>query len=159
MKSFAAAFFLCFPALALADEASKLAKAEEMLQLLQADQSIRQVLEQMRAMIATQMSQMQITPEARPAIEEMQQKMMAMIADRMSWDKFKRAVLKIYVETYSDEDMDGIIAFYKTPAGRSLIEKMPLVMQKSMALGQQMMGDLMPEIQRMTEEMRQKYGK
>ena len=40
-----------------------------------------------------------------------------------------------------------------------MLSKMPVLMQKSVAVGQQLMGDVMPDIQRMTEELKQKYQK
>jgi hypothetical protein len=40
-----------------------------------------------------------------------------------------------------------------------MLEKTLQLMQKSMAVGQQLMGDAMPEIQRMMEEMKQKHKK
>jgi hypothetical protein len=49
-----------------------------------------------------------------------------------------------------------MLAFYQSPAGRAMLEKMPAMMPKSMALVQAQMGDLMPEILRITKEAQQK---
>jgi hypothetical protein len=39
-----------------------------------------------------------------------------------------------------------MLEFYKTPVGQSTINKLPIVMQKSLKIGQQQMGELTPKI-------------
>jgi hypothetical protein len=143
------------PASALADEASKTAKIEEMMQLTHADRMTAQMLDQMKSMVMGQLSKIDMPVEARQASDEMQQRLMDIITDRMSWTKNKPTYIRIYSETFSEADIDGILAFYKSPAGQAMIEKMPQLIQKSMAVAQQ----LMPEIQRMMAEIKQKYQK
>jgi hypothetical protein len=145
------------PALALADEASKTAKIEEMMQLSNMDRMTTQMMDQVKTMLSSQLSS--IPAEARQAADEMQQKMMKLLADRLNWDKAKPAYIKLYSETFTESEIDGIVGFYKSPSGQAMLSKMPVLMQKSMAVGQQLMGDVMPEIERMAEELKQKYQK
>ncbi len=42
--------------------------------------------------------------------------------------------------------MDGLLAFYRTLTGSAFIEKMPVVMQKSMSVMQTRMGPLMEKM-------------
>jgi len=151
----AAGILVLSPALVLADDASKNAKIEEMLRLTHSDQMLTQILDQMKSTVTAQLNTMNVPADARPKAEEMQQKMMALIADRLSWEKAKPALIKVYSDTFTESEIDGIVAFYKSPPGQAMLEKMPQLMQKSMAVGQQLMGDVMPEIQRMKEEMKQ----
>ncbi|MBO9660309.1 MAG: DUF2059 domain-containing protein, partial [Chitinophagaceae bacterium] len=44
-------------------------------------------------------------------------------------------VIPVYVKHYSDEDVMELIRFYKTPVGKKVIEKMPLVLQECLAIG------------------------
>jgi len=147
------------PALARADEQSKNAKIEEMLQLTHAERMIAQVLDQMNNVITSQLAKTDVPAKDRQAQEEMQQKMMKMIAGRLSWERAKPAFIQIYAETFTESDIDGILAFYKSPAGQAMLDKMPQLVQKSMAVGQQLIGDTMPEIQRMVKEAQQKQDK
>ena len=70
------------PALALADEASKTAKIEEMMQLSNMDRMTTQMMDQVKTMLSSQLSS--IPAEARQAADEMQQKMMKLLADRLN---------------------------------------------------------------------------
>jgi hypothetical protein len=145
------------PALALADEASKTAKIEEMMQITNMDRITTQMIDQVKTMLSSQFGSM--PAEARQAAEEMQQKVMKLLADRLNWDKAKPAYIKLYSETFTESEIDGIVGFYKSPPGQAMLSKMPVLMQKSMAVSQQLMGDVMPDIERMAEEMKQKYQK
>src|ERR1019366_4745218 len=132
----------CAPPLR-ADEASKFAKAEELLQLTQSDQMMKGML-----------AQTDMPAEQRAKAGEMQGKMMALVAASLS--KSKPAIAKVYTDTYTEEEIDGILAFYKSPAGKAFIQKMPEVMQRLMPVMMQMMGDLQPEIKTMMEGMKEK---
>ena len=70
-----------------------------------------------------------------------------------SWDKLEPMYVRIYQKTFTQAEMDNLLAFYKTPGGQALINKMPLVMQNTMAEVQQMMTPLMQRIQRMQQDM------
>lgn len=141
----------CAPPLR-ADEASKSAKAEELLQLMQGDQMMKMMEPMMKGMMA-QMGK-DIPAEQRAKVGEMQGKMMALVA--VSFSKAKPALAKVYTDTYTEEEIDGILAFYKSPAGKAFLQKMPEVMQRSMPVMMQMMGDLQPEIKKMMEGMQEK---
>jgi len=56
---------------------------------------------------------------------------------------------KIYAEVLSPEEVKGLIDFYKSPTGQTFLDKQPLLMQKSMAMSQQKMIELMPRLQEM----------
>lgn len=44
-------------------------------------------------------------------------------------------IVPVYEKNFSDEDIQAIITFYKTPVGRRMIEKMPVIMQEAMQAG------------------------
>jgi hypothetical protein len=152
------AALLCSAAPILADEASKKAKIEEMLQLTHYDQMMQQMLEQMKNMQLEQLKKADMPAEARAQSEEIQQKTMTLVADRMSYEKFKPAFIQIYAEVFSEEEIDGIVSFYKSPAGKAMLEKSPLLMQRVMPMMQKAIGDMQPDIQKIIEDARQKHN-
>ena len=135
-----------------AGEATKSAKAEELLQLTQGDQMMKMMEPMMKGMV-TQMDK-DMSAEQRTKLGEMQGKMMALVAVRLN--QAKPALVKVYTDTYTEEELDGILAFYKSPVGKALLQKMPEVMQRSMPVMMQMMGDLQPELKTMMEGIKEK---
>jgi uncharacterized protein len=64
----------------------------------------------------------------------------------------KPVYMQLYRETFDQAEIDGLIAFYRSPAGQSFIAKMPKVMQKSMVVVQEQMRAMMPKIQEATAQ-------
>ena len=60
------------------------------------------------------------------------------------WKRFEASVdlndindliIPIYTKHFTDGEIDAMLAFYRTPEGRAIIAKMPVVLQESMAAG------------------------
>lgn len=135
-----------------ADDVSKTAKIEELMQAAQYDRMLKSMLDQMKSMQASQLAQMN-TPGMDPErLEAIQSKTMALIAERLSFDKLKPIYIKVYAETFTEEEIDGVLAFYKSPAGKALLEKMPQLMARTMPMIQQLMADLKPDLEKIVSE-------
>jgi uncharacterized protein len=62
------------------------------------------------------------------------------------WETFKQeldanelmqAIIPVYQKHLTEEDIQAILVFYNTPAGKKLISAQPSIMQESMMIGQQ----------------------
>jgi len=149
-----------FPVLR-ADETTKGAKIEELLTLMNVNQAQTQIMDSMKdmveGMIRQQLGGKEMPPDAVNAAAETQKRILAMVSERLSWEKLKPTYKQVYGDTFTEEEVTGILAFYRSPAGRAMSQKMPSLVQKTMALTQQQVGDLMPEIERITNEVKEKY--
>jgi hypothetical protein len=60
--------------------------------------------------------------------------------DRFKADVHPQEVVELVVPIYgkylSEEDLDGILAFYETPAGKNLLQAQPKILKESMEAGQ-----------------------
>lgn len=54
--------------------------------------------------------------------------------EEFSWAQLQPLFLQIYRESFTDEEVAGLLAFYQSPAGMAFVEKTPVVMQKSAAI-------------------------
>jgi hypothetical protein len=75
-------------------------------------------------------------------------KITPVLKSELSWPRLKDMYVQIYRESLTQEEVDGLIAFYGTSAGKALLEKMPIIMQKSMAAMQQRMAPMMQEMEK-----------
>ncbi len=76
----------------------------------------------------------------------------------MKKDGFKELydiLIPVYKKHLTEEEVDAAIAFYSTEAGRSLVEKMPLITQESMQAGAQWGARLGEKIARKMEDARE----
>lgn len=139
--------------LAGADEASHRAAAEELLLLTNHDDTMRQVLEQVGDMMEQKFREMGASEELRPIFKKYTDRMLDMIREQYSFANMKDDLIAIYTRIYTEEEILAISAFYKSPAGRKYVEKMPRLMKESMAVTQAKMQEMMQKIQVIGEEM------
>jgi hypothetical protein len=141
-----------------AQELSREAKIERILDLMNSQTGVDQILDQFSATINTQLKSQSpnAIPEQLAQAQEFQGKLMELVKSRVSWEKMRPEFVRIYRETYSDEEIDGMLAFYESPAGRGFVKKSPLLTQKIMAVTQTQLRELMPDIQRLARESLQK---
>lgn len=87
-----------------------------------------------------------LTPQGQKVIDTFTADASTIIRKEINWADLKSAYIKLYAETFTQEEVDGLLAFYRSPAGVALLEKMPLVTQKSTAITQQRIGPLVEKL-------------
>ncbi|MDR0779829.1 MAG: DUF2059 domain-containing protein [Pseudomonadales bacterium] len=87
-----------------------------------------------------------LSAEEQRALDTVPAKFVALMREEASWQKLKPQYAQLYLETFDQEEVDGLLAFYSSSAGQALLNKMPLVIQKSMVLSQSLMQSLMPKM-------------
>lgn len=87
-----------------------------------------------------------LTPQGQKVIDKFSADASVIIRKEINWADLKGAYAKLYAETFTQEEVDGLLAFYRSPAGVALLEKMPLVTQKSAAITQQRIGPLVEKL-------------
>ena len=150
---------VCFAVLALfcsianADEISHRAAAEELLLLTNADTVMKPIWEQMETMMEQQFGRMDAPEDSRPILARFTKKMFRILEEEFSWAKMKDDYIAIYVKTYTEKELEAISEFYRSSAGKKFVEKMPQLMQESMAISQKKMPIIMEKMQKISEEM------
>ena len=79
-------------------------------------------------------------------------KVAAVFKEEFGYEKLKPMMINIYKESFSQEEVDGMLEFYKSKAGQAVTKKMPLVMQSSMANVQAQMSTVIPKIQKIQQD-------
>lgn len=93
-----------------------------------------------------------MTDAEKKAISTMRSKTVEIMEQELSWGSFESSYLQIYRDTFTQEEIDGMLVFYSSPAGKAVIKKMPLLMQKSMGEVQKRMGPLMQKLTKIQKE-------
>lgn len=90
----------------------------------------------------------QISPEEQKIIEKSMAEMQTSVREVLTWSKLEPAYIRIYQRSLTQEEVDGIVAFYKTPVGEAMINKMPVIIRNSMEEVQTMMAPMMQNMQK-----------
>lgn len=131
------ALTLALPLVVRADEASARKAAESLLNLMGMEKLLGQSVDQMLAMQVQQ----------NPAIAPYQAQMKTFLSKYMSWPSLKDDMVKIYTEEFTEQELNDLNKFYQTPLGKKTVEKMPALMAKGAAMGQQRVQQHLPELQ------------
>ena len=70
----------------------------------------------------------------------------------MSWESLKDVYIEIYIEEFMESELRDITAFYQTETGKKAIQRTPVIMQKGMEIGEQVMTQHLPELERLIME-------
>lgn len=151
----AASAALCLTAQPAAS--AKDAKIEELFKVTKVDQLQDQVVDQMRGILANMFDQPGVPAEVRAYRKELEDEVFVLIKKRINWQDMKPQFLKVYSEVLTDEEVDSLLAFYKTPGGTALLQKMPVLMKRGMEIGQSQMKDVIPEVQQVVEKFMEKH--
>lgn len=154
-KSLALFFVLALSLPTHADLASRRAKAQEMLLLLHMDR----LMDQLMSGTMDQMSNMtkslgngQIKPEDQAKLDDFQKKVFQLISSQVGWKALEPDYVELYANNFTDDQLDAILAFYKSPAGVALIDKLPTLTTEGMQIAQGKMTALQPQLKQMLDD-------
>ena len=94
----------------------------------------------------------QLSPKIQKDIEKRHNETMTSVKELLDWNKLEPMYVRVYQKSFTQQEVDGMIAFYKTPTGQAVLNKMPVVLQNTMAEVQQMMQPMIQRMQRMQQE-------
>ena len=133
---------------------------EQMMDVMRVKEMVDQMLTQVDTSMRAGMEQgMQrsldgkaVTDAQKAKVADFQKRIAAMMKDELSYAKMKDIYLQVYRETFTQEEVNSIITFYSSPAGKAMVEKIPLSMQKASTLMQARMGPMMQKFQALGEQ-------
>ena len=150
------ASFFCATPLIHADEAAKKTKIEQIFALANIDKLLSQNLSMIGNQIKSAALQRTfrgpLSPDQQKLENEFQDKLMQMVTPLVSWNNLKPTYVNAYAKTFTDNELDGILAFYKSPAGQALVTKSPQLMTDANRTVQQNVVALQPKIQLLMKE-------
>jgi hypothetical protein len=138
------------PLYAMADEKADL--AEKIITLTKMNKILEQTKLQVLQMQAQMIDRFDIPEDKKDDALAFQRKLIEKTFEIMSFDTMHNEYVKLFTDVYTIEELKGMISFYESPIGQSMIEKQPLIIKKVMELSQERMRILIPELKKMIEE-------
>ena len=87
-----------------------------------------------------------------PQLAALRPVMTKFMKKHMSWKSLETEYLKIYVDAFTQGEIEDLLEFYETPTGKKSILVMPKLMQQGATIGQQRVQANLPELKRMITE-------
>ncbi len=92
------------------------------------------------------------TPEQKAFIDSFLTKYKKIMKDELSWEKMMPSYIRIYRETFTEKELNELIAFYESPTGKMFVKKTPVILEKTSSVMQQKMVSILSKMNAMLED-------
>ncbi|RYZ84437.1 MAG: DUF2059 domain-containing protein [Moraxellaceae bacterium] len=157
MKKLIAIAGICLAsATAFAETKPSDASLNELLTITDSQKLIDGMWPQVEAMMNNSAQQalgnVTLNSEQKKVMQDANAKVATVFKEEFGYEKLKPMMISIYKESFSQEEVDGMLTFYKSKSGQAVIKKMPLVMQSTMTNVQAQMSTIIPKIQKIQQD-------
>jgi hypothetical protein len=137
-------------------DAAKQAKVQELFDVMHMDRMMGQIMTamggMMQQMVRTTPGADKMNPQQKALLDDFMKQGMQLVADAVSWKSMEPEYLKIYASSFTTEEIEEITAFYRTPAGQSMLAKTPAITQAGMKVAQGRMVEMQPKLKALQDE-------
>jgi hypothetical protein len=127
------------------------ADIERLLKASRAESMLNAILPQMEAMQRQQFEQLTagkpLSAEQKADVDRIQSRTNAIVRESLAWEQMRPVYIDVYKKTFTSEEVKAMAKFYESPAGKSLLDKTPLLMQNLMQAIQQKMIPMLEALQ------------
>lgn len=122
----------CMPAFA---SPAQTASVEKLLTLTEAhkenDSAIADTEELIEKTLKPRLQLEKMAPEKKKTISAFLDQYKQTVKEEFSWEKMRPDYVRIYSETFTEEEIRDLITFYESPTGQMLIKRTPQIADKT----------------------------
>jgi hypothetical protein len=122
-----------------ADAASHEAAARQLINTMQMGELMDKTINQM----------LDVQIQQNPQLAPYRNVMLAFFRKYLSWEAIEPEMIKLYTDTFSEDELKAIVQFYQTPAGQKAIKTLPELMSRGAEIGQRKVQENIGELQQM----------
>jgi hypothetical protein len=119
-----------------ADNNAHLQQVETLFRLTNMEQKVDQSID----------SVMQLQLSQNPQLSQHADQMRAFFEKYIGWGALKSDITDMYMQTFSEKELEAINAFYITPAGQKVITALPVLVQQRNQLAMQRLQENIDEL-------------
>lgn len=126
--------------------------AKKMMSVMEVQKQMAPAMEGMKQMQSAMLDQQGLSDEQKAQALELMEASTAEVDKILNWENMEPMLVRVYVSTFSADEMNRLSAFFESPDGRVFVEKQPQLQAAMMMEMQKLMTTLMPKIQKSTQE-------
>ncbi len=151
-KIFITSLLMAYTSLSAFATPAKPTTVQQLITETKMEQLIEQTLQQMKPIVDQQILQeakdtvgkQQLNAQQLNIVKQMQQLSWQQINLANNWKNIQDLMVKVYQKHFTEEELQATLKFYQSPEGRSMMQKMPIMMQDVMQNIQSNIGDFTP---------------
>ena len=136
-----------------ADSAGHQGQAERFLELVNADRLAVPVYAQVQQMFAERFEQTQAPASKRALLERYQSKADAALDKAIGWEQVKPDLIKLYTETFTEQELSQLNDFYESALGKKMLTKLPELNARSAQVTQAKLQSAVLQVNKLLAEM------
>ncbi len=148
-----AVLLACASGQALADASSHTANAETFLKLMNADKGTVGLYGQVQQMFNQRFEQLKAPADKKATLESYTAKANAALDNAVGWNKLKPDLVKLYTSNFTESELKDMIAFYQSPTGKKMLEKMPQLSGEAARVTQARLEPAVPVVNKLLDDM------
>lgn len=129
----------------------KEALAEQLIRLMKLEESMVSSLDRVKAMAENQthtLAERLGVDLSNPEVAEViHMRVLELVLSEYRWSSLQPAFVKIYADLFSAEELQGLIDFYSSPLGQTLLDKQTELLRRSTEISQRRAAELLPQIE------------
>ena len=127
------------------------ADIERLLKASRAESMLNAILPQMEALQRQQFDQLTagkpLSAEQKAEVDRIQSRTNQIVRTSLAWEQMRPLYIDVYKQTFTSDEVKAMAKFYESPAGKSLLDKTPVLMQNLMLAIQQKMIPMLEALQ------------
>lgn len=150
--------FMLFFSTAYAGEKQHRAMAEELIKITEGDSVMQKMQGQVTMIFQQIIKSLNVQEADKGKLDKYTKRFDSIMKEDMAWDKIKDQYIDLYVKVFTEQEIKGLVDFYKSDLGKKVTAKMPELMQASVTVARTYMQNVVPKLEGLTEEMRQELA-
>jgi len=133
------------------------ASVNRLLDAMQVDKVLDAIKPQLEGMMKQMEQQAQsgktLSAADQKVFDKFHARVIAIMNKNLTMATLRPQYVRIYAQNFSQEEVDGMTAFYESPTGKAVVTKLPGVMQTVMAEMPKTLAPMMQEMQKAGKDM------
>jgi hypothetical protein len=139
-----------------ADAPPSTTSVQELLTVMESRKLVESTLDQADAVLRSSMQQTlagrELNTSQQAILDDFRGQSIAVLRETMQWETLEPKFVAIYRSSFTQDEVDGMLEFYRSAAGRAVIAKMPGAMQRSFATMRELVDGMRPRLQQLQNE-------
>lgn len=132
-------------------EPKKEALADQLIRIMKLEESMNGSLDRVKAMAENQTNalaeRMGVDLSDPETAEVIRMRVLELVLSEYRWSALRPEFIKIYTDLFSVEELRGLIEFYRSPLGQTLLDKQGELIRRSTEVSQSRAAELLPQIE------------
>lgn len=136
-----------------ADEAHHRQLALQLMEIHHAREMLEAAADKVKDRLLSRFAEVAATSGDKEAVAAGKERAAQLIDAEFSWNNLKQDYVQMYVDFFTEDELQAIVDFSNSPAGRKLQDVTPALMMKSAAIGQKHSRAVEPRVERIIEQL------